>query len=225
MIAVSILGNKNIPETIKKIDKTDAEMLHVDVLDETYENPFDPFKEVANSKKALNVHLMVKDQMKYIKEYENLNVHLMVKDQVKYIEDYERLKPHSIILEYELCENPYELASHLWKKNIKAGFALAPDTDVSNIKKYLSLVDYVLVLTVHPGLSGQKYLDETSYKVRLLKKLRKDLNLNFKIIVDGGINGETIKKCIDADIFIAGSFITKSKNYQEKIDSLRENIL
>ena len=206
MIGVSILGSENLEETIKMIDKTDAEFLHVDVLDNTYSNPFNPIEVVKNSKK-------------------NLNVHLMVKDQVKYIEDYERLKPHSIILEYELCENPYELASHLWKKNIKAGFALAPDTDVSNIKKYLSLVDYVLVLTVHPGLSGQKYLDETSYKVRLLKKLRKDLNLNFKIIVDGGINGETIKKCIDADIFIAGSFITKSKNYQEKIDSLRENIL
>lgn len=203
MIGVSILSCKNLENDIKKIDETNAEFLHVDVLDETYPKPFNPIEEVQKSNKNLNVHLMVKDQMKYIKEYE-------------------KIKPHSIVLEYELSNNLYDDISYLWKTNIKCGIAIAPETLVSDIKSYLSLVDYVLVLTVHPGLGGQKYLNEISYKIKLLKKLRKSLNLNFKIIVDGGINDKTIEKCKDADIFVVGSYITNSSDYQNQIDILRK---
>ena len=202
MILVSILSCKNIEESIKKIDKTNADGIHVDVLDESYSNPFNPINEVSKSKKPLNIHLMVKDQMKYIKEYEKIN-------------------PHSIILEYELSDNLYEDISYLWKTKIKSGIAIAPETLVSDIKEYLSLVDYVLILTVHPGKGNQKYMDRITYKIKLLKRLKKELNLNFKIIVDGGVNNETIKKCKESDIFVVGSFITNSSSYQPQIDMLK----
>lgn len=206
MIAVSILGTDDIDKTIRKINKTDAEMIHIDVLDSTYENQFNPVNNLENSKKDLNVHLMVKNQLKYIKEYE-------------------KLSPHSIVLQYELSNNLYDDISYLWNKNIRSGIAIAPETLVADIKEYLSLVDYVLVLTVHPGKSGQKFLNEVSYKVDLLSRLRKKLNLSFKIIVDGGINENTIKKCKNADVFVSGSFITGTNNFQERINILKKGVV
>ena len=206
MIAVSILKTKDsLEETIKKINKTNAEMLHVDVLDDTYtDDPFDAGEKILSSKKSLNVHLMVKDQLKYIKKYE-------------------KYKPESIILEYELCSDVYKLINRLWNQNIKCGLAIKPETSVSSIRKYLSLIDYVLILSVEPGKGGQTFMKEVVYKIKLLNKLKQRNNLDFKIIIDGGINDETIKLCKGVDIFVSGSFITSNNSYQDAINKLRDS--
>ena len=90
-----------------------------------------------------------------------------------------------------------------------------------DIEKYLNLVDEVLVLTVNPGRGGQKMLDSVLYKVDLLIKMRKEKKYKFKIIVDGGVNDETIDKVRNADIIVSGSYICQGEDFNERIAKLK----
>ena len=105
-------------------------------------------------------------------------------------------------------------------KNKKVGIALKPKDLVSSIKKYLPLLDYVLILTVHPGYYGAKYLKTPLKKISQIRRS----NPNIKIIIDGGMDPTTIQDAKNADYFVSGSFISKSKNPRKAIRELRESI-
>ena len=100
------------------------------------------------------------------------------------------------------------------------GFLLKQPIQIKEIEHLLEKIDNVLIMSVEPGKGGQKYIDSED-KINKLKTLREDNNYNYLISIDGGINNETIKKVIDVDFVISGSFICMSDNYQEKIDELR----
>ena len=109
--------------------------------------------------------------------------------------------------------------------NCKAGIAIHPDIKIEAIKKYLPKIDLVIVMTVIPGFGGQKFLNNQIYKIKELRDIRMNMNLDFEIEIDGGINNETYKTCIEngADVLVAGSYIySNSPNkYKQLIDSLR----
>lgn len=209
-VAVSFLKSKyDLKDTIKKIDETDADYIHVDVMDgefvlnKTFN--YDEIKDILkNTKKSLDIHLMVSNPIDYILKYKNL-------------------KPEFITIHSEINKNIYDLIDLIKSYNIKVGISIKPKTSIEQIEKYLKYIDNVLIMSVEPGLGGQKFMDSVLYKIDILDKIRKEKKLNYKISIDGGINNETIKKVNKVDFVISGSYICISNNYQDKIDSLRSN--
>ena len=198
-VAVSILSEKdNYKESIEKINKTDADYLHLDVMDGSFTesssfslNESKEIKELCNKK--VDVHIMSTKLKKIISEYININ-------------------PYNITFHIE--NNDIEKYIDLIKeKNIKVGLAINPNTDLSTIYPYLDKIDRVLIMSVIPGKGGQKFMESVIPKLKYLKE-NKD-KYNYEIEVDGGINSDTI------NFVVSGSFITNSNNYEESIDKLK----
>ena len=207
MLSVSILGIKEkIKKNIKKLDKMNIDYFHIDIMDGTFvENKTWKYKEI----KKLIKHTKTKK-----------DIHLMVKDVKKYIDEYINIKPDIITFHYEATNNHLELIKHIKEKNIKAGISIKPDTEINEIEPLLKYVELVLVMSVEPGLGGQKYIENSTNKINELYNIRKENNYNYLIEVDGGINNETKEKAKSADILVVGSYITNN-NYEEKINEFK----
>ena len=208
-IAVSYLKSKNdLKTTIESIEKTDAEYIHVDVMDGHFvENKTYEYQELES---------ILKDTKK------TLDVHLMVENPIKYIIDYKNLKPEFITVNSEIEQNIEDLIDLIHSYGIKAGISIKPKTSIEDIEHLLYKIDNILIMSVEPGKGGQKFMDSIIYKIEILNKLRKENNYNYLISIDGGINNETIEKVKNVDFAISGSFICMSDNYQEKINELRK---
>ncbi len=206
-ISASFLSSKNIPVDLTKLNDTDVDFIHVDIMDGKFvKNKTMPFSEMKNiykyTSKRLEVHLMVENPSKYIPLYAELNTecimfHVEVEEDI--LKDLELIKSFSI----------------------KCGLVINPDTKVNELIPYLPYLDQVLVMSVYPGEGGQEFIPETENKIKELKELIKSYNLNILIDVDGGICDSILDKVEDADILTAGYYIISSDNYQEKITSLR----
>jgi len=203
-IAVSILSsNYNEEETILKINETDADFLHVDVMDGHFVSAKTPAYEYLHlSTKPLNVHLMVSRAFDYISKYSVMNT-------------------ESITIHVELEDDIKSLLEYIKSRGIKCGLAINPETPISVLENYLDILDEILIMTVNPGQGGQKLIEEVIPKIDNLKNIREQRNYKYQIFVDGGINDSTIKSVINADSVISGSYICKSENYQQQIDKLR----
>ena len=210
-LSVSILGiKKDIKERIKELNKLDIDYLHIDVMDGKFvPNKTLEFEKVVenleNNQKMLDIHLMVEDVMDYIKHYE-------------------QLKPEYITFHYEIAENIDSIISYLKSHNIKVGIAIKPSTDPALLLPYLDKIDLVLVMTVEPGLGGQKFMKDMEYKIKDLIEMRQKGKLRYRIEVDGGINNETIDNVRNVSISVVGSYITSSPSYKEKVKVLKEKI-
>ena len=154
-----------------------------------------------------------------------LDVHLMISPVAKYIDSFVNAGADIISFHPEADEAANEIIKHIKSNNCKAGIAIHPDKDVSDVVKFLEQIDLVVVMTVVPGFGGQKFMTSEVKKILELKKIKYKNKLNFEIEIDGGINNETAKICRDngADILVAGSYIfsNKKENYKAMIDSLR----
>ncbi len=199
----------SLPITLEKIGKTDAEYIHCDISDGIFID-------------------RVTDEYSYVSEFlkntnKALDIHFMVDNPIKYIIDYSKLKPEIISIHYEIKHSIDDLLDLIHSYNIKAGIVINPETPVKDIHRYLDKVDNVLIMSVKPGLGGQKFMMSVLEKIDELYKFRKDNNLNYTISIDGGVNDEVIKYLSKVDIIISGSFICCSKDYQQKINILRNN--
>lgn len=206
-VSASFLSSKNVPLDLTKLNETDVDLIHVDVMDGKFvKNKTMPFSEMKNiykyTSKRLEVHLMVENPSKYIPMYAELNTecimfHVEVEEDI--LKDLELIKSYSI----------------------KCGLVINPDTKVSELIPYLPYLDQILVMSVFPGEGGQAFIPETEFKIKEIKELIKAYNLDILIDVDGGICDTVLDKVSEADILTAGNYIISSNNYQEKIDSLR----
>lgn len=207
MLSVSILGIKeNIKENIEKLDKLNIDYFHIDIMDGIFvPNKTWKYEEIKSylndTKKPKDVHLMVNNPKKYIKQYISL-------------------KPEIITFHYEATNNPLELIKYIQKYKIKAGISIKPDTKVEALKDILEYVDLVLVMSVEPGAGGQSYIENSTNKINELKDLKEKNKYNYLIEVDGGINDTTKEKAQNADILVVGSFITTG-NYKEQIEKIQ----
>jgi ribulose-phosphate 3-epimerase len=143
----------------------------------------------------------------------------------KYIKDYAEAGADIITIHPEATDdlmNSLELIKQLGKK---VGVSLNPETKTEIIKNYLNDIDLVLIMSVHPGFGGQKFMPEVLSKIKELSKIKKEQKYNFDIEVDGGINFENNKKVIDAgaNILVSGTTIFKNNNgdIKKNIDNLR----
>lgn len=201
-ISVSFLKSIHDQKTtINLIDNTDANYIHVDVMDGIFvenktlsiEECTDLFSEV---NKPLDVHLMVKNPLPYINYFKNLN-------------------PEFITIHVEI-DRINEMIDLIKSYGIRVGIAINPETNVSVLDKYFDKVDLINVMSVHPGKGGQEFMMDSIDKINYIKD-----NSNLLIEVDGGVNDISRKYLNDVSILVSGSYICMSDNYQEKINSLR----
>ena len=207
LISVSFLKNKlGEKQTIINIDKSNADFIHVDIMDGKFvENKNFTYDEIKDF---------------FIDINKPLDIHLMVEDNLSYIKEFVKLKPAYISFHVESCENIEECIKYLHDNNIKAGIALNPETRIYNILPYLNELDLVLVLSVHPGYGGQEFIKDTLKKINELKALQP--KYNYIINVDGGINSDTIKE-VNSDMVVSGFYVVSQDDYNERINELKKH--
>lgn len=206
LVSVSFLKNKlGEKQTIINIDKSNADFIHVDIMDGKFvENKNFTYDEIKDF---------------FIDINKPLDIHLMVEDNLSYIKEFVKLKPAYISFHVESCENIEECIKYLHDNNIKAGIALNPETRIYNILPYLNDLDLVLVLSVHPGYGGQEFIKDTLKKINELKALQP--KYNYIINVDGGINSDTIKE-VNSDMVVSGFYVVSQDDYNERINELKK---
>ena len=212
IISPSILGGSfaNMQDTIKLIDRSKAEYIHFDVMDGDFvpNLTFGP-QFISNvrpfSEKIFDVHLMINRVGKFLDEY---------------------IKAGSDIITFhlEIYEDINNLITKIKNNNIKCGIAIKPVTPWENLKPYLDNIDQIIIMTVEPGFGGQKFMDDQISKITQLKKYLVDNQHSIDLEIDGGINFETGKKCIDAgaNILVAGSFLFKQEDLTQATNQLNE---
>lgn len=208
-IAASFLSCKKIKEGIQKLSLTDVDYIHVDLVDGTM-----------NEGRQIPIR-----KLKKIYKYTNkrLDVHLMAKNPQKYIPKFALLNTENIIFPIEI-ENGIEKNLELIRSfSIHCGLAINPSTELSRLKPYLDKIDVVLVMAAEPGYGGQPFMEETTSRIQMLKKMIEEAKANISITVDCGINEETVKKVKGVDTVVVGSYITNGKNYQEQVDKIRNS--
>ena len=195
-IAPSILSAdmSKINQEIKEIEKY-ADLIHVDIMDGIFVPPVTidaGFVKKIKTKIPLDVHLMV---------HEPSN---------SYIKDFIDANACSITIHEEACKNPEDQINFIKKHNVKAGISIKPKTPLYKIKKYISMVDMVLIMTVEPGWAGQKFIDSAMLKVKELRNMKPNLDIE----VDGGINNYTARIAYEAgaNVFVAGNSIFGEKD-------------
>ena len=195
-----------LSKEIRKIELAGADMIHIDVMD----GHFVPNITIGPA--------IVKDIRRTTKL--PLDVHLMIEKPGRFIDDFVKAGSDMITLHIETINvSGFRLqAVRLKNKNIKVGISLNPATPLSKIKKVLNLIDFVLVMTVNPGFSGQSFIPAVLPKIKKLRSV-----FHGDIAVDGGINKNNAKQVIaaGANILAAGSYIFKSKDYKKAIKSIK----
>ncbi|ADC87775.1 MULTISPECIES: ribulose-phosphate 3-epimerase [Staphylococcus] len=144
-----------------------------------------------------------------------IDVHLMIAQPERYIEQFAQAGADFISVHVEATPHIHRALELIKLQNIKAGVVINPGTPVELIKPVLSIVDYVLVMTVNPGFGGQHFIQSCVAKVQQLAELKAINSYDFDIEVDGGINDQTIKLCAEAgaSMFVAGSYFFKHHDY------------
>ena len=191
----SQLGNE-----INRLEQSGADMIHVDVMD----NHFVP---------NLTIGPPV---IKSLRKYTNLpfDVHLMIDPVHKYIKNFADAGSDIITIHPEATENLKESINYIKSFGKKVGISLNPNTPVNIIENILNDINLVLIMSVHPGFGGQKFMPEVLEKVRKIKKIKDEKNLKLDIEIDGGINFDNNKIAIEAgaNILVSGTTIFKENN-------------
>lgn len=203
-ISPSILAATNRIESIKKLNNTNADYIHIDVMDGKFvPNTQMPIEEILelekHSNKPLDVHLMVSNPEIYIKKLSNKKIEY-------------------ITIHIEIEKDIHYLINKIKSLGYKAGISIKPNTSVNTLIPYLDEIDLVLIMSVEPGFGGQKFMPQSLYKANELKVL----NSKVTIEIDGGVNDTNIneiKKYID--IAVVGSYITNNSDYNKAINNLK----
>ena len=201
-VVVSYINSKySVPETIKKIDNSIADGIHVDLMDGIYVNNKNTLPDLENVTKPIDVHLMTMNPEKY---FDTLI----------------KLKPICIYIHPSTTKNITSLFNYLKFNNIGCGIAINPDEDISSFEPHFKDINRVLLMSVYPGVGGQAFLDNTKERLDILKKYQNIYN--FDIYVDGGINDNTINDVTTATGIVSGSFICLSDNFDEQIKKIKK---
>ncbi len=212
-ISTSILSVKkeDAVQTFYNIEVAKTDYFHIDVMDGKFVEQ--------------NTTEFMKESAQTIEHISNipLDVHLMVEDAKKYAEEYLLFNPGFITVHVE-SKNSKEALEIIKQEGIKAGISIKPNTLVEEIKEILPYVNLVLVMTVEPGLGGQKLILETVDKIKELHDYRIRNNLDYYIEADGGINLDTIDliKEAGADIAVCGTAIINAEDMKQTIKELKK---
>jgi ribulose-phosphate 3-epimerase len=211
-IAPSILSAdfSRLGEEIRDAEEAGADLIHVDVMDGHFvpNITIGPLV-VKAARKATSVPL---------------DVHLMIEDPDKYIKEFSDSGADIITVHEEVCVHLHRTVQNIRECGVRAAVSLNPATPVRNLDLILPYVDMVLVMSVNPGFGGQKFIPEAISKIQALKSIIAERRLKIDIEVDGGVNIDNIADVVraGADIVVMGSAFYNSENYAETVKKVRE---
>ncbi|MBT0611457.1 ribulose-phosphate 3-epimerase [Campylobacter hyointestinalis] len=210
-VAPSILSADfgRLDDEVKAICEAGADLVHVDVMD----GHFVPNLTMG----PLVVNAVAKSSTK------PLDIHLMVENVPFFVDLFLPLKPKFISFHIEEEKHPLRLCDHIRKNGVNPAIVLNPHTPVSSLEYIINDVDMVLLMSVNPGFSGQKFIPSVLDKAKQLRELIESKNAACLIEVDGGVNGLNVSELDEAgvDIVVAGNFVFSSSDYAEAIKALK----
>jgi ribulose-phosphate 3-epimerase len=200
IVAPSLLASDfaNLEREIKMINESEADWMHVDVMDGVF---------VPNFSIGIPVIEAIKCHAK-----KPLDVHLMIIQPERYVEAFYKAGASSISVHAEACPHLHRNIQQIKSLDCKAGVALNPHTPVSILENVIKDIDLICVMSVNPGFGGQKFIENTYRKIEQLKTLILDHQSGALIEIDGGVNLDNAKQLLDAgaDVLVAGNFVFSS---------------
>ncbi|MEO2075002.1 MAG: ribulose-phosphate 3-epimerase [Bacillus sp. (in: firmicutes)] len=210
-IAPSILSAdfSKLGEEVKAVDQGGADYIHIDVMDGHF---------VPN----ITIGPLIVEAVRPVTKLP-LDVHLMIENPDQYIEAFAKAGADYITVHVEACRHLHRTIQSIKSFGIKAGVVLNPATPVETIQHIIGDIDMVLLMSVNPGFGGQKFIPEVLPKIRKVKELAEQKGAEIEIEIDGGVNPETAKDCIEAGatVLVAGSAVYNQPDYAQAISMLR----
>ncbi|HZI23818.1 MAG TPA: ribulose-phosphate 3-epimerase [Chryseolinea sp.] len=211
LVAPSILAADfaNLEREVKMINESQADWIHVDVMDGVF---------VPNFSLGIPVVEALKRHAK-----KPLDVHLMIVKPELHVEAFQKAGADHITVHIEVCNHLQRNIDQIKSLGCKAGIALNPHTNVADLENVISEIDIVIVMSVNPGFGGQKFIEHTYRKIEQLKNLIVQNKASAKIEIDGGVNLKNAKQLLNAgaDVLVAGNFVFSSSNPIETIKQLK----
>jgi ribulose-phosphate 3-epimerase len=212
IVAPSILASDfaNLQREIEMINQSQADWVHVDVMDGVF---------VPNISLGIPVVEAIKRHAK-----KPLDVHLMIVQPERYVENFFKAGAEIISVHYEACNHLHRNIQQIKALGIKAGVALNPHTPVYLLSEIIHEIDLVCLMSVNPGFGGQKFIERTYSKIKELRRLIDSSGSKALIEIDGGVNQQNAKPLLEAgaNVLVAGNFVFSSPNPKDVIQRLKE---
>ncbi|MEP6261588.1 MAG: ribulose-phosphate 3-epimerase [Gillisia sp.] len=212
LIAPSILAADfaNLQRDIEMINNSEADWFHIDIMDGVFVPNISfgmPVLQAISkhATKTIDVHLMIVDPDRYIKEFASLGANILT-------------------VHYEACTHLHRTLQGIKAEGMKAGVAINPHTSVKLLNDLIQDIDLVCVMSVNPGYGGQSFIENTLEKVKQLKKMIQKKGASTLIEIDGGVTNKNAAELVKAgaDVLVAGSYVFKAENQPETIKGLKE---
>ena len=186
---------KVLGQEMKKTEENGAAYIHFDVLDGQF---------VPSISFGMPVLASIHDATEQF-----MDAHLMVQEPIRYVEAFQKAGADCVTVHLEACEDVKTTLDKIHACGMKAGLAVNPETDVKELVPYLEDVEMILIMSVHPGFGGQKFIPESLDKIREVRAMLNEKNLETDIQVDGGIYVENVREVLDAgaNVIVAGSAV------------------